>query len=316
MADNNSGRINKKIKSKKEYTIKKQDTGKRLDKFLAMKNKELSRSYLKKLIDEKAVLLNNDYPSPGYNLKEGDSITLSIPEAESPALKPEKMDLDIVYEDNHIIIVNKPPGLIVHPVPGNKDHTLVNALLAYTDSLSGINGVKRPGIVHRLDKDTSGALVVAKHNRSHQALVEQFKERKIKKIYHTIVRGNIVHEKGTIDAPIGRNQKHRKKMAVTNKNSKKAVTHFTVLKHFKDYTYLEVKLDTGRTHQIRVHLSYMGYPILGDSKYGKRKGTKVKRQMLHAYRLGLTHPIKGNWMEFQAPLPLDFETALNIIKKT
>ncbi|MFW5991891.1 MAG: RluA family pseudouridine synthase [Halanaerobiaceae bacterium] len=294
---------------RKEYVVTEGEAGERLDKFLSIKNWDLSRSYLKKLINDRYVTVNNFFPKPSYCLKPDDQIILSIPEAKEADLKPEEIKLNIIYEDNDIIVVNKQPGLIVHPVPGNRTHTLVNALLAYTDNLSGINGIKRPGIVHRLDKNTSGALVVARNDKSHHFLVEQFKKREVKKIYHAIVKGNIVHEKGTIEAPIGRNQNNRKKMAVTDKNSKNAVTHFSVLERFGDYTYVKVKLDTGRTHQIRVHFSYMGHPILGDEKYGKRKKS-AKRQMLHAYILGLSHPNTGKWMEFKAPLPADFKSVL------
>ncbi|MDI3546395.1 MAG: rRNA synthase [Halanaerobiales bacterium] len=301
---------------KRVYKVKAEVAGKRLDKYLSEMDKELSRSFLQKLINEEKVLVNGGVTKSSYRIREGDRISLLIPEPREPDIEPVEIELDILYEDDDIIVVNKPAGLVVHPAPGNRDNTLVNALLAYTDRLSGINGVKRPGIIHRLDKDTSGALVVAKNDRSHQELVKQFKERKTKKIYHTIVKGKLPYEKGKIDAPIGRNPKQRKKMAVTEKNSKKAVTYFKVLEYFKDYTYLEVKLETGRTHQIRVHFSYLGHPVVGDEKYSRKKNEPgVKRQLLHAYKLGLFHPLSGEWMEFIAPLPDDFQKTLDYLRK-
>ncbi|MFW6023044.1 MAG: RluA family pseudouridine synthase [Halanaerobiaceae bacterium] len=306
--------------SDKLFKVDMENSGLRLDKFLAEENSELSRSYIKKLIEEDHVSVNEDYQKSSYKIRKGDLIKLSIPEAKTPEIEPVKMNLDILYEDKSIIVVNKPPGLVVHPVPGNWNDTLVNGLLEYTDDLSGINGVKRPGIVHRLDKDTSGALVVAKNDQSHKFLVEQFKKRETKKIYHTIVKGIIPHEEGVIDAPIGRNPADRKKMAVTKENSKKAVSHFKVKERFENFTYLDVKLETGRTHQIRVHLSYMGFPILGDSKYGKirklKNGERVNRQLLHAHILGFNHPLTEEFKEFQAPLPDDFIHVLEYLRNT
>lgn len=293
------------------YVINNDSKGIRIDKYLADSNEKFSRSYTKKLIKNNKVLVNGKVTKASYKLQKNDLIKVKLPEPEKLDLEPMEMELEILYEDESIMVINKPPGLIVHPVPGNYKTTLVNALLAYSKGLSTINGVKRPGIVHRLDKDTSGALIVAKNNTSHKKLIKQFKERKINKIYRTIVKGNIKHEKGTIDAPIGRDQNNRKKMAVTRHNSKKAVTHFEVLNRNNNKSYLLVKLETGRTHQIRVHLSYMGFPILGDDKYGKRKSKhNIKRQMLHAYKLGFYHPEKDDWMEITAPLPDDFRVVL------
>jgi 23S rRNA pseudouridine1911/1915/1917 synthase len=299
---------------KQIYQIDQTLAGSRLDRYLSEQNQELSRSYLQKLINEKRVLVNGITVKSSYRLKERDQICLIIPPPEEMEIKPVEMELDIIYEDNDIIVVNKPAGLVVHPVPGNRDNTLVNGLLAHTDELSGINGVKRPGIVHRLDKDTSGSLVVAKNDRSHRELVKQFKERKTKKIYQALVKGNITCEEGKIDAPIGRNPKQRKKMAVVGSNSKNAVTYFKVLERLAGYTFVEVRLLTGRTHQIRVHFAYIGHPILGDTKYSKnRDELGVKRQLLHAYQLGFFHPRKGEWMEFTSPLPDDFMEILNLL---
>lgn len=300
------------------FTIKEIDEGKRLDKFLTKELEEASRTYIQRLIVEKMVTVNGRYEKGSYKVQKGDLVKIIIPETKLPEIKAAEMDLEIIYEDENIIVINKPPGLIVHPVPGNWNNTLVNALLAYSDKLSGINGVRRPGIVHRLDKDTSGVIVVAKDDQSHKRLVERFKDRDILKVYHAIVKGNLPHDKGIIDAPIGRDPGKRKRMAVTERNSKKAVSHFQVIERFKDFTYLQIKLETGRTHQIRVHLSYLGYPILGDDKYGKKKVLRnlhVKRQLLHAYILGFEHPITGEWLEFKAPLPEDFRSILNILKK-
>lgn len=283
----------------------------RIDKFLAEKHKDFSRSYIQKLIDEGHVKVNNKSIKKSYKLKDGDEIKIYEKENEKLDLEPYKIDLDIIYEDKNIIVINKPAGLLVHPSPHEKKETLVNALLYYTDDLSGIGGVIRPGIVHRLDKNTSGAIVVAKDDKSHKNLVKQFKNRNTKKIYKALVKGNFKYKDGKIDAPIGRDPKNRTKMAVTKKNSKRAVTYFEVLKKKDDYAYLRLKLETGRTHQIRVHLAYLGYPIIGDQKYDKKVVTeindiKIKRHMLHCSNLGFYHPIKEEWMEFEADLASDF----------
>ncbi len=296
--------------------VKEDGQEKRLDKYLALVQTELSRSYIQKLLEDKRVYVNEQLMKGSYKVKRGDQIRLELPEPSLPEIKPLVIELDIIYEDIDLIVVNKAAGLIVHPVPGNTEYSLVNALMAYTDQLSGINGVKRPGIVHRLDKDTSGVLVVAKNDQSHRALVKQFKNRQTQKIYHAIVKGKLPYQRGKIDAPIGRNPTFRKKMAVISQNSKKAITHFQVLERLGDFTYVEVKIETGRTHQIRVHFSYLGYPVLGDDKYGRnRNQARAPRQMLHAYKLGLYHPGTGNWLEFTAPLPADFKSALLELKK-
>ncbi len=300
----------------KNYRVSEADQALRIDKFLSKKNDNISRSYIQQLIDDDMVTVNGETEKSSYKLKLDDIVKIIIPKPKKPEIEPMEMKLNIIYEDNDIIVINKAAGLIVHPVPGNWDNTLVNGLLAYSDDLSGINGVKRPGIVHRLDKDTSGALVVAKNDHSHRQLVKQFKKRETMKIYRTIVKGIVPHDKGTIDAPIGRDPVDRKKMAVVKDNSKKAVSHFTVLERFNTHTYLEVKLETGRTHQIRVHLSYMGYPVMGDDKYGRKKPKKnfnVDRQLLHAYILGFNHPRTNKWLELKAKLPDDFVKILGIL---
>ena len=300
----------------KTYTITDKDKGMRLDKYLASQNNELSRSYIQNLIENGDIQVNNNNAKNSYSIRSGDYITLNIPEPEEMKLKPKEMELDIIFEDRDIIVVNKPANLVVHPTPQNNTDTLVNGLLASTDNLSGIGGVKRPGIVHRLDKDTSGAIVVAKNDKSHKNLVNQFKKRKTSKIYQTLVRGRVKHDKGKIDAPIGRDPKNRTKMAVRKNNSKKAVSYFEVLERYKKYSYVKVELGTGRTHQIRVHMSYMGNPVLGDLKYGKKdKRYKAIRQMLHAYKLGIYHPKNKEWMEFTAPLPKDFKQILDNLRK-
>ena len=294
-----------------KYKIGSEFSGYRLDKFLAKKHEDFSRSYIQKLIDEEYVKVNNKNIKKSYILKQRDIVEVYEKENEKLDLEPYKIELNIIYEDENIIVINKPAGLLVHPSPHEKKKTLVNALLYYTDDLSGIGGVIRPGIVHRLDKNTSGAIVVAKDDKSHKNLSKQFKKRNTKKIYKAIVDGKFKYKDGKIDAPIGRDPSNRTRMAVTKKNSKRAVTYFEVLKKTENYSYVKLKIETGRTHQIRVHLAYLGYPIIGDQKYAetpvlKINNSKVKRQMLHCSNLGFYHPIKGDWMEFEADLPLDF----------
>jgi len=294
-----------------KYKIGSEFSGYRLDKFLAKKHEDFSRSYIQKLIDEEYVKVNNKNIKKSYILKQRDIVEVYEKENEKLDLEPYKIELNIIYEDENIIVINKPAGLLVHPSPHEKKKTLVNALLYYTDDLSGIGGVIRPGIVHRLDKNTSGAIVVAKDDKSHKNLSKQFKKRNTKKIYKAIVDGKFKYKDGKIDAPIGRDPSNRTRMAVTKKNSKRAVTYFEVLKKTENYSYVKLKIETGRTHQIRVHLAYLGYPIIGDQKYAetpvlKINNLKVKRQMLHCSNLGFYHPIKGDWMEFEADLASDF----------
>ena len=224
--------------------------------------------------------------------------------------QPQEMELDVVYEDHDVIVINKPKGMVVHPGPGNPDHTLVNGLLWHCQDLSGINGVLRPGIVHRIDKDTSGLIVACKNDNAHQSLAQQLAEKTAGRQYYALVHGVMPHEYGTIDAPIGRDEKDRQKMAVTEKNSRPAITHFKVVERFDRYTLLSCRLETGRTHQIRVHMQYIGFPIVGDPKYSLRKTLDTQGQMLHAYQLSFVHPSTGERMTFEAPLPPAFEALL------
>ena len=278
----------------------------RLDKYLSDKLEDMTRSYLKKLIsDDKAVLVNGNPAKPNYKLKPGDIIELAVPEPIELEIKAENISLDIVYEDNDMLVVNKPQGMVVHPAAGNYTGTLVNALLYHCgDSLSGINGEKRPGIVHRIDKDTSGLLLVAKNDNAHQKLSSQIKEHSLTRAYKALVHGNIKQDSGRIDAPIGRHPSDRKKMTITDKNSREAVTNFRVLERYGRYTFVECILETGRTHQIRVHMSKNGHPIVGDKTYGvKKEEFNLTGQLLHAYKVGFIHPVSGEYMEFVSELP-------------
>lgn len=277
----------------------------RLDAWLSGKLEKYSRTYIQKLASDGMILLNGKPVKPNYKLKEMDEIILNVPEPEILDIVPEKIDLKIVYEDKDIIVIDKPKGMVVHPAAGNYSGTLVNALMEYCgESLSDINGVIRPGIVHRIDKDTSGLLVVAKNNTAHEKLSEMLKKHDVKRTYVALVDGIIREESGKIDAPIGRHPAERKKMAVNTRNGRKAVTHFKVLERFKENTFLELQLETGRTHQIRVHLSYIGYPILGDEVYGRKKQKyDLKGQALHARELSFVHPVSKENMVFQSPLP-------------
>ena len=278
----------------------------RLDKYLSDKLEDMTRSYLKKLIsDDKAVLVNGNPAEPNYKLKPGDIIELAVPEPIELEIKAENIPLDIVYEDNDMLVVNKPQGMVVHPAAGNYTGTLVNALLYHCgDSLSGINGEKRPGIVHRIDKDTSGLLLVAKNDNAHQKLSSQIKEHSLTRAYKALVHGNIKQDSGRIDAPIGRHPSDRKKMTITDKNSREAVTNFRVLERYGRYTFVECILETGRTHQIRVHMSKNGHPIVGDKTYGvKKEEFNLAGQLLHAYKVGFIHPVSGEYMEFVSELP-------------
>ena len=278
----------------------------RLDKYLSDKLEDMTRSYLKKLIsDDKAVLVNGNPAKPNYKLKPGDIIELAVPEPIELEIKAENIPLDIVYEDSDMLVVNKPQGMVVHPAAGNYTGTLVNALLYHCgDSLSGINGEKRPGIVHRIDKDTSGLLLVAKNDNAHQKLSSQIKEHSLTRAYKALVHGNIKQDSGRIDAPIGRHPGDRKKMTVTDKNSREAVTNFKVIERYGRYTVVECVLETGRTHQIRVHMSKKGHPIVGDKTYGvKKEEFNLAGQLLHAYKVGFIHPVSGEYMEFVSELP-------------
>ncbi len=288
----------------------------RLDKFVSENTDNLSRNAVSQLIEQGAVKVNGNAVSKSYKLKSGDEITVVIPEPVSDRAEPENIPLDIIYEDDDLLVVNKPKGMVVHPAPGNYTGTLVNALLYHCgDSLSGINGVIRPGIVHRIDKDTSGLLIVAKNDYAHNFLAAQIKEHSFTREYEAICSGIFKDDNGTVDAPIGRHPVKRKQMAVTDKNSKQAITHYTVLERFKKHTYLKLRLETGRTHQIRVHMAYLNRPVFNDPVYGKGDNTKnFEGQCLHARKIGFIHP-NGEYLEFESDLPQYFENQLLKFRK-
>ena len=281
---------------------------KRLDIYISEAYKMLSRTAIKRLLEEEKIHVNGKVEKSSYKVKNGDNIEIEIPNAKETKLEAQNIPVPVIYEDKDIIVVNKPKGMVVHPANGNPDGTLVNAILAMCKgSLSGIGGEIRPGIVHRLDKDTSGLLIVAKNDEAHIKMSKQIQDRKVEKRYIALVRGNVPDDEATIDMPIARSKVDRKKMAV-DKNGKEAVTHFKVLKRYGNYTLLEIKIDTGRTHQIRVHMSYIGYPVVGDSVYSSGKNEfGVEGQMLHARYLKFKHPITGKELNLEAPLPEYFE---------
>ena len=292
--------------------------GHRLDKFLADHfEKDYSRSFLQKLLKDGKVLLNGQIPGRHHMVDAGEIVEIAIPTPKESKIKAENIPLKIVYEDEHLLVVDKPQGMVTHPAPGNYTGTLVNALLAHCDDLSGIGGVLKPGIVHRLDKGTSGLLLVAKTDEAHKRLSEQFKDRTIKRIYLAVVKGNVELDNGAIELPIGRSARDRKKMAVKfdEEGGKTAITRYKVIKRFGDFTLLECRLGTGRTHQIRVHLSYIGHPILGDEKYGTKGNFKMP--MLHAATLGFTHPVTNLFMEFSSKPPKEMADIIKsgIVKK-
>ncbi|WP_243523959.1 RluA family pseudouridine synthase [Bacillus pseudomycoides] len=297
-----------------QVTVTEEQKSERIDKFLAGVNNEWSRSQVQQWIKDGVVTVNGNDIKGNYKVKVNDEIAVAIPEPEELDILPEDMNLEIYYEDADVLVVNKPRGMVVHPAPGHTSGTLVNGLMHHCTDLSGINGVMRPGIVHRIDKDTSGLLMVAKNDMAHESLVNQLVAKTVTRRYKAIVHGVIPHDKGTIDAPIGRDKKERQSMTV-DENGKHAVTHFQVLERFKDFTLVECRLETGRTHQIRVHMKYIGYPIAGDPKYGPKKTLDINGQALHAGILGFDHPRTGEYIEFEAPVPAVFEEALNVLRK-
>ena len=293
------------------YIVKQEEQGKRLDTYVANQKNELTRTAVQRLVEQEKILVNGKKQKVAYKVIEGDIVTVEESEAKPIELKAQEIPLDIIYEDKDIIVVNKPKGMVVHPANGNPDGTLVNAIMAICkDSLSGIGGEIRPGIVHRLDKDTSGLLIVAKNDKAHVNMSEQIKNHEVKKTYIALVRGIVKENEATIDIPIGRSRSDRKKMAV-DKNGRNAITHIKVLKRYDKYTLLEINIETGRTHQIRVHLSLIGYPIIGDYTYSNGKNEfGVVGQCLHAKCLEFKHPVTGKEMKLEAPLPDYFENIL------
>lgn len=296
-----------------EIIVENEDSGKRIDAYLSSKVEDMSRAQIQKLIEQGNITVNNKSQKSNYKVKDKDFIVVAIPEPVELEINAEDIDIEIMYEDEDLVVVNKPQGMVVHPAAGNYSGTLVNALLGKCKSLSGINGVIRPGIVHRIDKDTTGVLVVAKNDNAHRSLTEQIKEHSVKRIYIALVEGRVKNDSGTISLPIGRHPVERKKMAVVNKNGRNAVTHFRVIQRYRENTLIEARLETGRTHQIRVHMSYIGHPLVGDPVYGfKKQKFKLKGQALHAQTLGFIHPRTGAYMEFSAPLPQYF---IDLIEK-
>ena len=297
---------------REECFVTEETAGDRIDKFLAEQYENLSRSFLQKLLKSGEVMVGGRPVKASYKVAEGDLISFEVPEAVEPEIVPEDIPLDILYEDHDVILVNKPKGMVVHPAAGHYTGTLVNALMFHCkEDLSGINGVLRPGIVHRIDMDTTGVIIACKNDLAHNSIAAQLKEHSITRRYQAIVHGALKDDEGVIDEPIGRSPKDRKKMAVNYNNGKPAVTHYKVLTRFKDFTHIECRLETGRTHQIRVHMASIGHPLLGDAVYGPAKCPyKLQGQTLHAGILGFVHPRTGEYMEFSAPLPEYFEELL------
>ncbi len=297
-----------------KFTVEEENEN-RIDKFLDEKLSDVSRSFLQKLIKNNEVKVNNMNKKANYIVKEGDIVELNMPDSVVPDILAEDIPLDILYEDDDIIIINKPKGMVVHPAAGHYTGTLVNGIMYHCkDSLSGINGVMRPGIVHRIDMDTTGSIIVCKNDMAHQYIAELLKEHNVTRKYHAIVHGVIEEDKGIIEGPIGRHPIDRKKMCINTKNGKPAITHYKVLQRFHNYTYVECELETGRTHQIRVHFSSKNHPLLGDSTYSNRSSKiKLQGQTLHAKTIGFIHPTSREYIEIDAPLPEYFVNLLNIL---
>jgi len=295
------------------YKILEEQKGERIDKALTTLEADWTRSQIQIWLKEGSVLVNGEPVKTNYKVRVNDVINVSVPEAEELDIVAEDLDLEIVYEDEDVLVVNKPRGMVVHPAPGHASGTLVNGLMHHCTDLSGINGVMRPGIVHRIDKDTTGLLMVAKNDKAHVSLVNQLVKKTVTRKYTALVHGHIPHDKGTVDAPIGRDVRDRQSMTVLDKG-KHAVTHFRVLERFGDFTLVECQLETGRTHQIRVHMKYIGFPLAGDPKYGPKKTIEFDGQALHAGVLGFMHPRTEKYLEFEAPLPADFVELLEEMK--
>ncbi len=300
------------------FEVMEEQEGERLDKFLSIIYPDTSRSFFQKLIKDSGVLVNDRAEKASYRMNFEDIVTIQFPDAIETTIEAENIPLDILYEDDDLLIVNKPKGMVVHPSAGHYSGTLVNAIMYHCkDSLSGINGEIRPGIVHRIDMDTTGSLIICKNDMSHVNIAEQIKVHSVNRIYEGIVFGNVKNDEGTIEGPIGRHPVERKKMAINEKNGKPAITHYKVLERFGNYTYMQFKLETGRTHQIRVHMSSIGHPLLGDNLYstGKTPFKNLIGQTLHAKTIGFIHPSTNQYMEFHAPLPEYFENLLSQLKK-
>lgn len=299
------------------FRVKKENAGIRIDKYLSDNMEDISRSYLQKLLKEKSITVNEKEIKANYKVQEGDVVSVSVPEPEEPDILPEEIPLDILYEDDSLMVVNKPKDMVVHPSAGHLSGTLVNAVLFHCKgNLSGINGIMRPGIVHRIDKDTTGALLICKTDTCHRILAEQLKVHSITRKYRAVVQGNLKDDEGTIEGPVGRHPADRKKMAINYKNGKEAVTHYRVLERFGNATYIECQLETGRTHQIRVHMASIGHPLLGDTTYGSSKNPyHLQGQALHAMVIGFLHPVTNTYMEFTAPLPEYFLKLLEKLRK-
>lgn len=300
---------------KNSFVVSEDYEEERIDHYLALFNPELTRSYLQKLIKAGEILVNGKPVKASYHVEADDLIDVNIPEAITPDILPENIPLDILYEDDDIILLNKPKDMVVHPAAGHYSGTIVNALLYHCGtSLSGINGVMRPGIVHRIDKDTTGVIIACKNDYAHNSIAAQLKEHSITRRYYALVCGNLKNDEGMVDAPIGRHPTDRKRMAVNYEHGKPAITHYKVLERFGKYTWIECRLETGRTHQIRVHMAKLGHPLLGDGTYGGETRNSLKGQCLHAYVLGFVHPRTKVYMEFYAPLPEYFEKLIKVLR--
>lgn len=297
-----------------EVVISKEQNRERLDKILQAHDADWSRTQIQNLMKQEQILVNGEPVKSNYKASEGDVVSVTIPAPEEYDIVAEDLNLNIIYEDADVAVVYKPKGMVVHPAPGHLSGTLVNGLMHQIKDLSGINGIMRPGIVHRIDKDTSGLLMVAKHDKAHQSLVDQLVAKTVTRKYVALVHGHIAHDKGTVDAPIGRDPKDRQSMNIVDKG-KHAVTHFEVIERFGDFTLVECRLETGRTHQIRVHMKFIGHPLVGDPKYGPKRTLDIGGQALHAGVLGFIQPVTGEYLEFEVPLPDEFEQLLKEIKK-